>query len=619
MPSSGAGAGDGDAALSIDAEILTSVRALGRYPVIHRTPQKEEDVDERKLYRKIEWHWYQLAKKTIAELEKLRAPRQCGFLREVVSKRTELRKLKAPRALHDMVTLLAQPRPLSELQQGCASEWWKSCGARRQARAPNSCRERGKEKKMPAIVCQYDLSHGLLLEINAFLGGEPPPQGAAGTKLTYSEFYARCGSKSRVCDDAGGRVVMTPFPARLADQRGFGVFHPHQCLRQLALIIAEHKQYTELPLDHGALLEEVRQCIENESVQCTVFSELHEAAVQRLIEYSQDSSRCFANLRFLDLHETVKETAAGSGAHPAGRRPKVETELATQAALRRMVETLAEALEQQSVNMNIFTPNQFAAMSVYFSKFVAKRSGREGKAKNGLARWCFGLPAFVPGEAIEPESLRRPCLASQCLPRNYASCDGPEVGAVERSCQAIAAAPVTCELCHMGFAGHDKLQQHCSMKHGGYAEYRKRTFYKAREAGLSPLLPWVKRNMAQSFQFFRLHSVPGSVNDWTMKATKEAVARREEACVVCAVKDWLENRYKVCLFKQSSATSTWGRYFYGSQGDDVCEEEDVSARDPRSGTHSLGGSLLVDECGVFCFGPKEQVHALLDVRRYATE
>ena len=35
------------------------------------------------------------------------------------------------------------------------------------------------------------------------------------------------------------------------------------------------------------------------------------------------------------------------------------------------------------------------------------------------------------------------------------------------------------------------------------------TFYKAREAGLCPLLPWVKRNMVQSFQFFRLHSVHG--------------------------------------------------------------------------------------------------------------
>ena len=94
--------------------------------------------------------------------------------------------------------------------------------------------------------------------------------------------------------------------------------------------------------------------------------------------------------------------------------------------------------------------------------------------------------------------------------------------------QAIAAAPVTCELCHVGLAGHDMLKQHCDRKHCSLPEYRKRTFYKAREAGFTPLLPWVKRSMVQSFQFFRLHSVPSSCNGWTMKATQEAVLRKEE-------------------------------------------------------------------------------------------
>jgi hypothetical protein len=63
------------------------------------------------------------------------------------------------------------------------------------------------------------------------------------------------------------------------------------------------------------------------------------------------------------------------------------------------------------------------------------------------------------------------------------------------------------------------------------------------------LLPRVKRSMVQSFQFFRLHSVPGSCNEWTAKAREEAQLRREEACAVCAVKDWLENRHPVYLFQ----------------------------------------------------------------------
>ena len=61
--------------------------------------------------------------------------------------------------------------------------------------------------------------------------------------------------------------------------------------------------------------------------------------------------------------------------------------------------------------------------------------------------------------------------------------------------------------------------------------------------------------------FLRLHSVPSSFNDWTMKATQHAELRREEACAVCAVKDWLENRYRVYLFQESTNTTTWFQYF----------------------------------------------------------
>ena len=226
------------------------------------------------------------------------------------------------------------------------------------------------------------------------------------------------------------------------------------------------KRYTDLPLGHEALLKEARRCVANESAQRSVLSEMHEAAAQRLREYFLDSSSGFANAWLLDLQEPVMKPAAG-------KLQKVETELAAHTALRRMVETLAEVLEEQCVNMTVFTPNQFAAMSVYYAKFVAKRSGREARPKNGLAQWCFGLPAFVSGEAIEPEPLRRDCLASQRLPRHYDASGAPQPAGLERACQAIAAAPVTCELCHMGLAGRDKLEQHCRVKHGGFAESRK--------------------------------------------------------------------------------------------------------------------------------------------------
>ena len=91
------------------------------------------------------------------------------------------------------------------------------------------------------------------------------------------------------------------------------------------------------------------------------------------------------------------------------------------------------------------------------------------------------------------------------------------------------------------------MTQHCRNKHGGLAEYRKRLFHKAEEAGPCPLLPWNKRNMAQGLRFFRKHSVPNSVNDWTSKATTQARPREEQACALCAVEDRLGNRAVVYL------------------------------------------------------------------------
>ncbi len=140
---------------------------------------------------------------------------------------------------------------------------------------------------------------------------------------------------------------------------------------------------------------------------------------------------------------------------------------------------------------------------------------------------------------------------------------------LEQAGQAIASAPVVCELCRMGFAGHDKLAQHCRKKHGGLAEYRKRVFHKAGEAGPCPLLPWNRRNMAQGFRFFRKPSVPNSFNDLTSKAATEARPREEQACALCTVKGWQENRAEMYLFKKATGTTSWKKQFYaGGDADD---------------------------------------------------
>ena len=122
--------------------------------------------------------------------------------------------------------------------------------------------------------------------------------------------------------------------------------------------------------------------------------------------------------------------------------------------------------------------------------------------------------------------------------------------------------------------------------------------------------------MVEGFQFFRLHSVRSSCNDYTMKATKKAELRRGEACAVCAVKDWLENRYEVYLFREGTGTTTWKQQFYGREDEGLCEEEEGGRTDASGSQHSTQGTLLVDENGTFCVGPKDTIHAILNVQRY---
>ena len=114
--------------------------------------------------------------------------------------------------------------------------------------------------------------------------------------------------------------------------------------------------------------------------------------------------------------------------------------------------------------------------------------------------------------------------------------------------------------------------------------------------------------------------MPNSANDWTTKATKEARPRQGQDCAVCAVKDWSGNRAEVYLFQEATGTTTWKKSFYAACGDadDEREYEDDGKQPEASGRrHSAPGALLVAEDGKFCFGPKEKVHKLVDVQRYA--
>jgi hypothetical protein len=123
---------------------------------------------------------------------------------------------------------------------------------------------------------------------------------------------------------------------------------------------------------------------------------------------------------------------------------------------------------------------------------------------------------------------------------------------------AVPSPPVMCWICGEGFLDNTSFRKHCDKKHGDYAEYRKRLFWRAQKDGFKPLLPWVRRHILQSATFHTTYSVPGSLSlKWSHPdAMTIARERSEAACVVCARKDWLECRFSVYLWREADGSKT---------------------------------------------------------------
>ena len=78
------------------------------------------------------------------------------------------------------------------------------------------------------------------------------------------------------------------------------------------------------------------------------------------------------------------------------------------------------------------------------------------------------------------------------------------------------------------------------------------------------------------------------------------------------------NRHEVFLFKEATGTTTtWKAHFYGA-AECAPQEEDGEDGGDKVAEASLPGASLVEESGKFCLGPKEKVHAFLDVGRYTS-
>ena len=225
------------------------------------------------------------------------------------------------------------------------------------------------------------MSHVLLDDIDRFLSdGTHLACRAAPGKQHVTNFFNACRDPDR--------CVLAPF----------------QCLRHLALIEMVDKMFTDLPHDHNSLLQELATHRANEKAQCELLSEMQEEAVLRLVAYKDVDDNCFANARFLDLKDAVEEGVDC-------KVSKVMSELAAETSLRKMVKDLNDALEKQGIDMTVFKANQFAALSVYYAKFLTQARTRTKHWLN--RRYCCGLRQYVPGplsplRPLSPLSPLRP-------------------------------------------------------------------------------------------------------------------------------------------------------------------------------------------------------------------
>ena len=363
-------------------------------------------------------------------------------------------------------------------------------------------------------------------------------------------------------------------------------------LRNLTLIDLERVSYRQLPLSNASLCAMISRHAEGRTHCYETQYEFIEEAKRRLREYADCPDDVYANLRFL-----------GCAQSKSVDKVYTETNL--------WIDNLIKVMNANKLDScwQGWHPHRLAVAAAFLHLFIAK-------PEETMSRWHARIRAksiYIP--ACDIHSL--PALASHCLPLH--ACDGGaaspraeetiddavvprvvDIQVMEASQQAIATPPVICELCHKGFIGRDILATHCKQAHGNWAEYRKRLFFMAWQAGLRPLMPWVKRAMLHSHAFFSRYSVPCSLNDWSRR-TSAAQPRRQKACAICAVKDWLERRVEIYLFAAPDAVTTKSELFYGCDVPDNDEEDDTDSPKQR----------LLAKQGKLCAGPAEKVDRIL--------
>ena len=247
----------------LDASIIEEVEKLGRHPMEIWVREAKEftsaEKAERSLARKIRWNFSKLSTSTISYLTKMKL--EYKWIADVVEAREKRRvyhrrfttksKDHRLRELRRRLELMSQVQPYDVLKHekfdnSKVTDWWSAAGICEKPMVPKWCfsddnKSSTKQVKTSLWEMHYHLSHHLLQEVDAFWDCSAGSVVVGGiTQRLYSDFFASCRSLER--------RMLEPYPARLDLQCRYGIFMPHQCLRQLALIELTNMTLQDIPL-----------------------------------------------------------------------------------------------------------------------------------------------------------------------------------------------------------------------------------------------------------------------------------------------------------------------------------------------------------------------------------
>ena len=380
-----------------------------------------------------------------------------------------------------------------------------------------------------------------------------------------------------------------------------------QDIRHLALINMKECTYQQLPLVNSQLLKVIKKHSENARHGFETELEYIQAAQQRLCEFAVLPGNAYASIRFLGMQRKDAQ--------------------AVQEATEKIVNDLVKLMDENELGdiwASSWHPHRFAAVAAYAYVFLAD-------AADTASRWNWAVDPkrmYIPIDQIQ--SL--PKLASHCppspemlgvkaVPSRVEGTDAEPSRVLEAAGQALATPPVVCELCHRGFRCKEDLITHCKSMHGNFAEYRKHVFWKAQEHGLHPLEWWQKRAILSSHAYFHRYSIPESHQIDYTRNLDEAVPRRMEACAICAVKDWIEHRYRVYLFAAPDGKRSYvykGGHSQGrdtSEGIQCYEAEGCNESSDASSLATPGSYYKKGNC--LCIGHPDKVDKILGVQHYS--